>query len=246
MNLVIDRGNTKDKVAVFSNTDMIFCERYDRLSLAALQQLKERFPMIKNAVYCSVMKDANADVLISFLKSEYHFVESEKWKTGINVLYRSKETLGQDRMAAMVGANALYHNMNTLVVDCGSCITFDAITALGDYLGGSISCGLRMKFSALHNFTANLPLINVVHFSALIGTTTEESILSGVINGTLEEVEGMIKRYMDKFEPLNVVLSGGDAEFISKSIKVKHTLETNLVLFGLNNILLNENKKTNN
>ncbi|MDR0789550.1 MAG: type III pantothenate kinase [Bacteroidales bacterium] len=245
MNLVIDRGNTQDKVSVFKDSEIVFCEKYHRLSVEDLERLNSMYPLLKNAIYCSVAKDDNKEEIISFLKANYLFLDSDKWNTNIKIFYQTPQTLGQDRLAAVVGAYSLYPRTNSLIVDCGSCITFDFITLSGEYCGGSISCGFRMKFQALHNFTANLPLLDEIKSVSLLGTSTQDSILSGVINGTLEEVKGIIKQYRQMFEEVNVVLTGGDAEFLSSNITIKHSVEPNLVLYGLNNIL-NENAKTNN
>ena len=245
MNLVIDRGNTQYKVAVFRDSEIIFSKKYNNLSIEDLQAIKQSYPLLKSAIYCSVFNDCNNEKIISFLKANYLFIESDEWKTDIKMFYQTPQTLGQDRLAAIVGACNLYPNIDSLIVDCGSCITFDFISASREYRGGSISCGLKMKFQALHNFTSNLPLIDKIISTPLIGTSTQDSILSGVINGTLEEVKGITKRYMQMFGNANVILTGGDADFLSKNITMEHSVDLNLVLNGLNNIL-NENAKTNN
>ncbi|MDR1726241.1 MAG: type III pantothenate kinase [Bacteroidales bacterium] len=244
MNLVIDRGNTQDKVAVFQNNRIVFCSNYNNLSVEILKTIKHSYSQIINAIYSSVGNNNNKKEIISFLKLNYKVFDRKNLQTSIKMLYQTTKTLGEDRLAAIIGAENLYPQTDLLVIDCGSCITFDFINKTKEYFGGSISCGLKMKFAALHNFTANLPLLDVIKSAELIGNSTQNSILSGVINGTIAEIEGIIKRYKQNFPQLNVILTGGDAEFLSNNINVKHKIEKNLVLYGLNNII--NNAKTNN
>jgi type III pantothenate kinase len=151
--------------------------------------------------------------------------------------YKTFDTLGPDRIACVVAANKLYPGKDVLLVETGSCITFDFIDADGCYHGGGISPGLNMRFRALHTFTDKLPLIEPESAPALIGDSTKTSILSGVINGIKAEVEGIISRYESNYENLTIILSGGNLDYFDKNLKNNIFAVPNIVLTGLNIIL---------
>jgi type III pantothenate kinase len=151
--------------------------------------------------------------------------------------YHTPDTLGTDRIAAVVAAHNLYPDKNILVVETGTCITYDFIDAEGIYRGGSISPGLGLRFSALHNFTDKLPLIEPVKDAILIGKSTESSIQSGVINGLIAEVQGIISMYENNYEDLTIILSGGNLDYFDKILKNNIFAVPNIVLTGLNIIL---------
>lgn len=157
----------------------------------------------------------------------------------ITISYTTPETLGADRIAGSVGANALFPNSNVLKIDFGTCITYDFINQKNEFKGGAISPGMMMRFKALHNYTAKLPLIDPMQFTAyeLIGTDTAHAILSGVMNGIKTEIEGIIKEYKARFENLKVVATGGDAGLFVTLLKNEIFARPYLVLEGLNCIL---------
>ncbi|HLS11032.1 MAG TPA: type III pantothenate kinase, partial [Flavobacteriaceae bacterium] len=146
-----------------------------------------------------------------------------------------------DRIALVSGAIQKYPNANVLVIDAGTCITYDFIDATATYYGGAISPGLTMRYKAMHTFTENLPLLERVKEVSLIGTNTQDSMHSGVLLGMAYEVEGYINAYRKKFPDLITVLTGGDAQFLRDTIKNDIFANTNLLLEGLLNIL-NYNK----
>ena len=155
----------------------------------------------------------------------------------IQNLYSTPETLGVDRIAAVCGAQTTFPNEKCLVIDMGSCITYDYLNEKGEYHGGSISPGLNMRFKAVHTFTAKLPLVKPLADPALIGTTTASNIQSGVINGLTEEIKGIISLYQHKFGNIRVILCGGDAHFFENKLKGVIFAIPELVLIGLNSIL---------
>ena len=124
-----------------------------------------------------------------------------------------------------------------MIIDAGTCITYDFINAEGVYLGGAISPGLRLRYTSLHNLTANLPLLETKEVENWIGDTTERAIHSGVYNGLIQEIDGVIAQYKDKYEPLVVILTGGDAHILSKRLKNSIFAHSNFLLEGLNYIL---------
>jgi type III pantothenate kinase len=152
--------------------------------------------------------------------------------------YATPATLGVDRLAGACGARQMFPGSNCLVIDAGTCITYDFLDAGGSYLGGGISPGLHMRFQAVHTFTKKLPLVQAVDNINLIGNSTEQCIQSGVIHGVLEEVQGIIRQYREKFEDLKVILCGGDTHFFENQLKASIFAVPELVLSGLNSILI--------
>ena len=151
-------------------------------------------------------------------------------------LYQTPSTLGKDRIAAVAGAFSLYPNRNVLVIDAGTCITYDFLTDKGEYLGGGISPGIRMRFKAMHTFTGKLPLIEPDEYDGLIGRSTRESMLSGVYNGVISELNGLISLYQEQFGDIMVIITGGDHEFLHNKLKISIFAAPDLVLLGLNEI----------
>lgn len=163
---------------------------------------------------------------------------SSDTKIPLENLYQSASTLGSDRLAASIGAYALYPNADVLVVDAGTCIKYNFTNAANQYLGGGISPGLAMRFKALHQFTGKLPLIEPgADMIELIGRDTRHSILSGVVAGSAAEVDGIIARYREQYPALIAVISGGDSEYLAKQLKSSIFTVQNLVLKGLNHSL---------
>jgi type III pantothenate kinase len=168
-------------------------------------------------------------------------------KAGINNHYRTPDTLGADRLAAVIGAKTLFPGKNNLVISGGTCITYDWVDAGGNYFGGSISPGLNMRYKALNYYTDGLPLINAdKSFDGEYGNDTASAIRSGVQNGIKYELMGFIESYKKEGDELNIVLSGGDSIFFDTLLKnsifapcVK--IEPLLVLKGLNAVLYHTN-----
>ena len=124
-----------------------------------------------------------------------------------------------------------------LVIDAGTCITYDLINSKKEYLGGSISPGIQMRYNALHQFTSQLPLLESVDTAMLTGVNTEESIHSGIINGVFVEIDGIIQRYTNQYPDIKVIVTGGNAKFFDKGLKNTIFAKPNLLMEGLNKIL---------
>lgn len=152
--------------------------------------------------------------------------------------YATPSSLGVDRLAAVCGAKSLFPKENCLVIDAGTCITYDFIDMNANYLGGGISPGMAMRFQAMNTFTAKLPLVQPVSRPKLIGTTTESCMQSGVVNGVLGEMNEIIGQYQHEFGDLRVILCGGDAAFFENQMKRVIFAVPELVLNGLNSILI--------
>jgi type III pantothenate kinase len=152
-------------------------------------------------------------------------------------LYETPKTLGVDRMGLVSAAIKHYPNKNVLVIDAGTCITYDFVNDKGEYLGGAIAPGLRLRYTALNNLTQNLPLLETTRPKAIIGKTTESSIHSGVVFGAVKEIDGVIEHYRANYQDLTVILTGGDTEFLSNQLKNSIFAHSNFLLEGLNYIL---------
>jgi type III pantothenate kinase len=238
--LVIDIGNSRTKLAVFEGRKLI---QYDRLEHLNEDQLSDYLKngTIQKSIISSVVDDIELLENVLLAKTDYIRFSAEV-EAGIANQYKSPDTLGLDRLAGVIGARALYPGRNCLVIDLGTCITYDAISGDGIYKGGSIAPGLNMRLRAMHDLTGRLPLIKLDDFDDLEGNDTATSMLSGVVNGTFSELIGFIEQYSLRYSDLQVILCGGDANFFDTRLKnsiFAHTLKTlpDLVLIGLNEVI---------
>ncbi|WP_350289975.1 type III pantothenate kinase [uncultured Croceitalea sp.] len=236
MNLVVDIGNTRIKFAVFENQKLIIDEKIESgIFLSKVKEVFEAFPKIDNAIISSVKKlDKEADVLSLFCKVH---VLSNNSRTPFKNSYATPQTLGVDRVALVTAAFYTNPHKNTLIIDAGTCITYDIINDYDEYLGGAISPGLLMRYKALYNQTDGLPMLLPEELIDFIGNTTESSMHSGVINGTIQEVDGVIEQYKERFKDLTVILTGGDAHFFAKRLKNSIFANSKFLLEGLNYLL---------
>lgn len=236
MNLVIDIGNTLRKVAVFSENGVIvrlFSEK--QLAIPFFERIFDDYT-IQRAIVSSV--GTGDEEALDWLGTHTHLVRfSHQCKLPITIKYETPETLGTDRLANAVGANAIYPGENVLTLMAGTCLVADFVNANGEYLGGSIAPGLRMRFKALEHYTARLPLVEPEETAPLVGDTTKTSILSGVINGMAAEIDGLIDRYQSQYSDVKVLFSGGDSELLLNSVKKRIFAAQNPILLGLHKIL---------
>ena len=240
MNLIIDRGNSFSKVGVFDNDVIVHKAQFNKLTLIDIEKIFFN-RKIKNSIISNVGEPNNK--VLKFLKENSNLVNFDsKLKIPFTNKYSSVETLGNDRVGLMSQASKLYSNKNTLIIDIGTCITYDFLNEKNEYLGGSISPGLSMKFKALNNQTHNLPLLEKIKIDSFIGSSTESSIISGVINGTLGEINYISNLYKKKFKKIMIILTGGDSKFLFNHIKNGILADSNFLLSGLN-LLLELNKK---
>jgi type III pantothenate kinase len=243
MNLVIDHGNTLIKVAFFHKDRCLDLISFKDLSGQQLIGVIHEFERknkkpghIRFGIISSVVKDISH--LVNPLKDRLKFfILNSSLPVPMTICYKTPDTLGNDRIAASVGASLIFPETDLLVVDAGTCITYDFTNRNREFIGGGISPGIAMRFKALHTFTGNLPLIKGRKEAELIGNTTENSILSGVVNGVFAEVEGISNQYRRQFPQLITVFTGGDMNYFEKYTKSDIFAVSNLVLKGLNEIL---------
>nr|WP_294791803.1 type III pantothenate kinase [uncultured Mucilaginibacter sp.] len=237
-NLVIDIGNTHTKLAVFNHNEMVDVARYEDIDTTTIETILQKHNISK-AIISSVKKDSRAWEAELKAKATLLYFNAGMVKS-INNRYKTPQTLGADRLAAVVGAHNLFPAKNNLVVDGGTCITYDWIDAGGNYFGGSISPGLNMRYNALNHYTAALPLLEPdANFDGVYGDDTITAITSGIQNGIKYELMGFIENYSDNRQDINIILTGGDNVFFDTLLKnsifapyIKK--EPHLVLKGLN------------
>ncbi len=235
MNLVIDIGNTRVKAALFKENNLFKLNTYSSVSDVLLDF--DFINQAKNAVVASVVNGLEQYYKELELKLPT-LIFTSVTKIPLVNLYQSPSSLGSDRVLASVGAFYLYQKTNVLVIDAGTCIKYNFTNSKNEYLGGGISPGIQMRFKALSNYTSKLPLVAFnQEYTELIGSNTENSILSGVLNGTVAEIDEIINQYKLQFPDIKIVLTGGDSDYLAKRLKNSIFTHQNLVLIGLNNIL---------
>ncbi|WP_431133899.1 type III pantothenate kinase [Psychroserpens mesophilus] len=237
MNLIIDVGNTLVKLAVFQ--DGVLFEKviiqHDEF-LNSVEQVLNKYPIISKGIISSVSKLNSKDIKV--VKSEIDLlVLNPETKQPYKNLYKTPETLGVDRIALVSASVKQFSETNVLIIDAGTCITYDFINAKNEYLGGAISPGIRLRYRSLNNLTSNLPLLETKQPESLIGNRTDSAIHSGVVFGVLKEIDGVINEYKEKYSDLTVILTGGDTNFLSKQLKNGIFANSNFLLEGLNFIL---------
>jgi type III pantothenate kinase len=232
MVLVVDAGNTVIKLGVFEQGKLVNTRYFDaEASLIKACNENESAPIVIASVSQSTMHLKNLIKNPSRL-----FQVSTETATPIINLYQSPSTLGSDRLAGVVGASAVFPNTDCLVIDLGTCATYDFISHSREYYGGSISPGLGMRLKAMNTFTAKLPLVEASQDANLVGTDTISAINSGAVLGLLYEIEGFIAEYSKKYPQLKVLICGGNASFFESKIKAPIFVLPELVLIGLERI----------
>lgn len=216
--LSIDIGNSAAKVAVFSNKEIVHHQRFNKLGIIDLAQLIEKFSPNKSII-SSVNQEINQ--LEGFLKKHTEYTRFSALLTnGVQNRYKTPATLGLDRWAAVLGANGLFPAEASLIVDAGTCITYDVLSQSKVYFGGSISPGIKMRFRAVHEFTGRLPLVEWNEREEITeGTDTLSAIKNGVLQGVINEIEGFIALNNKKESALKVIITGGDANFLYKQLQ---------------------------
>lgn len=241
MNLILDIGNTYTKIAVFKKNVML-----EKVAISSdlidnnIQKLQKKYPL-KNCIVSSVTK-LRSDTIKCIGVFDKSIELNQKTNVPFQNHYKTPTTLGVDRIALASASVSQYSNQNTLVIDAGTCITYDFINTSNEYLGGAISPGISIRYKALHQFTANLPLLEPDTYQ-LIGKDTKSSIHSGVLNGLIHEIDGIIDQYSSKYSNLTVVLTGGDTIFLAKKLKSSIFANPNFLLEGLNSILIHNLNK---
>jgi type III pantothenate kinase len=238
MLLAVDIGNTRTKLGIFQQRTLKEVITISNSEIPALPTLLN-VTQVQACIVSSVNKEA--EKRWDFEQESFDVLYLDhKTSLPIQLVYQTPDTLGKDRIAAVVGAEMLFPEQAKLVIDIGTCITYDFLTADKRYLGGAISPGIQMRLKSMHQFTNQLPLINwgEEDLPQLTGSSTITSMLSGVVNGILKELQGFESDYKKQYPQLKTVITGGDASFFEKELKNGIFADPNLVLKGLNEILI--------
>lgn len=237
MNLIIDIGNTFAKLAVFDGDIILFKKGFKSNKLKHhYHSAITKYPFIDKAIVSSVGHLKASELAYISMDVALLILDSDT-ELPFKNLYKTPKTLGVDRMALVSGSVKLYPNKDVLIIDAGTCITYDFITCKNEYLGGAISPGIRLRYQSLHNLTANLPLLDTDLPLNIVGNSTETAIHSGVIMGIINEIDGVISNYKEIYPNLTVILTGGDTDFLSNQLKNSIFANSDFLLEGLNYIL---------
>ncbi|MCX6252863.1 MAG: type III pantothenate kinase [Bacteroidia bacterium] len=235
MNLIVDIGNTSTKLAVYDGCKKISVSRINELSCEELEKELSGIK-IKKAIVSSVKKLPPYISDLFFTNIPLVHVLSNKSKLPFKIEYETPETLGTDRIAAVAGAFNLFPGAEILVIDAGTAITFDFLSA-GIYKGGNISPGLTMRFKALNKFTGRLPLVAPTDNYTFPGRNTNDAIAAGVITGVTYEINEYIRTFEKKHTDFKIILTGGDSGYLKDKINYQLTYMPDIVIDGLNYIL---------
>lgn len=239
MNLCIDQGNSRTKIAIFNEDgSMVNNFIYKQFSAQDIEKLCDLYP-IENSIISSVVNIEPAVVNSLSRRSQHFVLFDHNTPVPLTNRYDTPHTLGQDRLAAAIGANTLCPNTNLLIIDAGSAITYDYVNAENQYVGGNIAPGMKMRFMALKNQTKKLPLVEIdeKQIIPLFGSNTHDAILAGVVRGIKYETEGYMRTLQKRVGHFETFLTGGNAAYIQANLRMPVRLEKFLVLIGLNRIL---------
>lgn len=233
--LVIDAGNTKIKAGVFVDDSLQEIFTFGKAEIADFTSIIKKYS-ITHSILCVVGKQNNDIEDCLKEQTQFYLLDYRMPLPFVNN-YQTPQTLGMDRIAAIAGALSFFNNKNCLIIDAGTCVTYDFITDENKYLGGAISPGLQMRLNAMHHYTQKLPQIIFKQIETFVGNTTESSLLSGAFYGLVNEINETIYRYDERYGDLQVITCGGDSILFDKHIKRNIFAAPYLVLYGLNKIL---------
>lgn len=229
--ICFDFGNTRLKAAIFNNLELLEVVVLNNGDLTEIEALLDKCKPQKTILSSVIHHDKNIELLLA-QKSKFHLLGPS---TLINFTtpVGKPETIGADRLALVAAAVDLYPNQHNLIISLGTCITYNFVSNQHAFLGGSISPGTQMRFKAMHEQTALLPLIQPSSEFTLVGYDTKTNLLSGVILGIAAEIDGIIAAYEEKYSNFNVLLTGGDICYFVAHLKKRIFADPNLIFKGL-------------
>ena len=217
--LCFDFGNTRLKAGVFTNDSFLEEISFENDSLESISAAVEKYNPDKTILASVVNHDPEIETYLA-AKTLFHKLTSQS-NFNFKIAAGKPETIGTDRLALMAAACAEFPGKNNLIIGIGTCITYNFINSQSQFLGGAISPGMDMRFKAMHDYTAKLPLVSTDRNLPLIGYDTKTNLQSGVIFGITNEINGFIEKYKEKFGNFNAVLTGGDAPYFASQLKNK-------------------------
>lgn len=240
MQLIIDQGNTTTKYGLFEGETFLSSKRLsdsDWNDFLENEISSKPWEIFFSSVRSSLLPEQMLPLEVKVMSKDLHIP--------LGIEYKTPHTLGVDRIANCIGANKVSQGRNCLVIDCGSCITYSLLVE-GQFAGGAISAGMRMKLRAMHEFTGKLPQVQQLSSEIdITGKSTVESIESGAYHGSISEIDGMIEKYCSHYGVLNVIMTGGDSAYLAAGLKNPIFAEPNLTLIGLNEIYLYNKSEKN-
>ncbi|NIK73129.1 type III pantothenate kinase [Thermonema lapsum] len=243
MNVGIDIGNTRIKVGVFEQNKLWQYFEFDEFW--QLHEWLKAQSHIRHLIVASVGRYRLEDLPTAHIPGVKMQLSHES-ELPIRITYHTPHTLGVDRVAAAVGGHTLFPEHPVLVIDIGTCITYDLVTEAGEFPGGIISPGVRLRLQAMHAFTARLPHLEwsiEEELPPLVGRSTTEAMKAGAVHAVVGEITFFVESFKKDYPNLQVILCGGDALFFKKQLKFHNFAEPKLVLLGLNRILNYNAKK---
>jgi type III pantothenate kinase len=229
--LCFDFGNTRLKCAVFNGADIKEVIVLDNDEVTTIQSIIQQHHATKSILSSVVNHNVGIEEVLQ-QQTQFHKLNHTS-KLPITTPVGKPETIGADRLALCSAAVHLFPNQHNLAIGLGTCITYNFINKFGEFLGGSISPGMNMRFRAMHEQTALLPIIEATHDFPLIGYDTKTNLLSGVLFGMAKEIDGIIEAYSAKYNNFNVQITGGDMAFFVAHLKNKIFADPYLIFKGL-------------
>ena len=245
MNLIVDIGNSSAKATLMAGDQIVDRRRFEELTPAVLSSLLDEIGEVEGGILCS-LKEVDEQFEQVFAERVNRYMRfTHQTPIPIRNGYQTPQTLGLDRLAAAVGAATLFPGSSLMVVDFGTAITIDFVSADGEFMGGNISAGASTRLKALNHYTSALPLFSIDEYEQreqlsqeqMFGRTTQDAILKGVVEGIIFEIEGYISRFSKKDTCFQTIFTGGDSIFFAKRIKNTIFVTYDLIAIGLNRIL---------
>lgn len=236
MNIVVDNGNSRAKVALFDKNELLQRFDFDALPEVTLRRLIEEYKPHAGIISSVGKLDPLAQAFLYQSVPCFYELKNQSLSLPLIIDYQTPETLGADRIAAAIGAYTQKRGSNLLVIDIGTAITIDYVEKKGVYKGGNISPGIALRFNALNTYTDKLPLVNENGDLPAFGYNTQTAVRAGVINGIIRELDSYINEYKKKGDVFTF-LTGGHSFYFESKLKNSIFADGNLVLKGLNEIL---------
>ena len=237
MYLIVDLGNTLAKFFLYNKDQCVIehsvlSEKFDNMA----QSIISNSPEIDGLIYSDVSNQAGD--FFKKLSTQFPTIAvNSQMRLPFDNGYESSNSLGSDRIVLVAAACKIYSNTNVLIIDLGSCITYDFLDAHNCYHGGAISPGFEMRYKSMHHFTGNLPLLEPKKSDNPTGKNTEQAIHAGIYFGILEEINARIEYYEHKYDSLTVILTGGDANKLPKTLKNSIFAHSNFLAEGMFHLL---------
>ena len=229
--ICFDFGNSRFKAAIFKAAELDEIVVLEDASIPTLKSLVEKYKPSKTILSSVIHHDQAIETYLAEI-APFHLI-GPNTKLNFTTPVGKPETIGADRIALCAAAVHMYPNRHTLAISLGTCITYNFINNTHEFLGGSISPGMQMRFRSMHEQTALLPLIKPTKDFPLVGYDTKTNLLSGVVWGMAAEINGIIEAYEGKYSNFNVLLTGGDLSYFVPRLKKRIFADPNLIFKGL-------------